>query len=61
VARAVMMANRVAVRAPSGLTVRKERLLRLPSAFVPPRRLTALHRLRKQENNHAATSTQKIS
>jgi hypothetical protein len=36
-------------------------LLRLPSAFVPRRRLMAQHRLRKQENNHAATSTQKIS
>ena len=35
----------------------------LPNAFVAEEALKALrrHRLRKQENNHAATSTQKIS
>jgi hypothetical protein len=54
-----MMANRVAVLVPRRLMVPKElRLLLRPlSVFVPRRRMMALHRLRKQENKHAATST----
>jgi hypothetical protein len=62
-ARVVTMASQVPVLVPGSPKVltapRPPR--RLPSAFVPRRRLTLLHRLRKQENNHAATSTQKIS
>jgi hypothetical protein len=66
VARAVMMANQVAVPVPGNRKVSRvpEQLLRRAlNAFVPRSRKVlpkALH-LRKQENNHAATSTQKIS
>jgi hypothetical protein len=63
VVRVVTMVSRAAVRVPGSLKAPMEPRApnRLPRAFVPLRRLTAQHRLRKQENNHAATSTQKIS
>jgi len=64
-ARAVTMVNPAAVRAPNVLRDKVRVLLavRRPaaSAFVPKALMVPLHPPRKQENNHAATSTQKIS
>ena len=66
-ARAVTMANQLAVRAqPARLPVAVHpRLAHQPCVPVQPsswrRPLLLQHQLKKQENNHAATSTQEVS
>jgi len=60
VALAVMMESQAAALVPRR-KAKQPQLFQLPSVFVLPRKLKARRLLRKQENNHAATSAQKIS